>query len=181
MIKATITRLFIGGGLAIIAGAIVAVIAIGIAMANDIFVVNGPDVVGVRGSALAIALLGLAVVGAVAIMAGLIAGLVAWIGALLNTWQLDSKAWFVALLLLGIFNFGFFAMIAFLVAGPDGTTDARLQKARPPERHRHDRHGRGPEADGRQDRVGHRRHQRHRQGHRDRSCLDGSARGHHRS
>ena len=84
MIKATITRLFIGGALAIITGAIVAVIAIGIAMANDIFVMNGPDVVAVRGSALAISLLGLAVVGAVAIMAGLIAGLVAWIGALLR-------------------------------------------------------------------------------------------------
>ena len=91
MIKATVTRLFIGGGLAIIAGAIVAVIAIGIAMANDVFVMNGPDVVGVRGSALAISLLGLAVVGAVAMMAGLIAGLVAWIGALLNTWQLDEQ------------------------------------------------------------------------------------------
>ena len=65
-------------------------------------------------------------------MAGLIAGLVAWIGALLNTWQLDSKAWFVALLLLGIFNFGFFAMIAFLAAGPDGTTDARLQEGAGP-------------------------------------------------
>ena len=65
-------------------------------------------------------------------MAGLIAGLVAWIGALLNTWQLDSKAWFVALLLLGIFNFGFFAMIAFLAAGPDGTTEARLQETQAP-------------------------------------------------
>ena len=132
MIKATITRLFIGGGLAIVAGAVVAVIAIGIAMANDIFVMNGPDVVGVRGSSLAFSLLGLAIVGTVAIMAGLIAGLVAWIGALLNTWQLDSKAWFVALLLLGIFNFGFFAMIAFLAVGPDGMSDAQLQKAQAP-------------------------------------------------
>jgi len=124
MTKATITRLFIGGGLAIVAGAIVAVFAIGIAMANDVFVMDGADVVGFSGGGLAFSLLGLAVVGSLAIMGGLIAGLVAWIGALMNTWQLDSKAWFVALLLLGIFNFGFFAMIAFLVAGPDGTTDA---------------------------------------------------------
>ena len=43
-----------------------------------------------------------------------------WIGALLNTSQLESKTWFLALLLLGIFNFGFFAMIAYLIAGPDG-------------------------------------------------------------
>jgi hypothetical protein len=132
MIKTTITRLFIGGGLAIVAGAIVALIAIGIAMANDVFVMNGPDVVGLRGGALAFCLLGLAIVGTVAIVAGLIAGLVAWIGALLNTWQLDSKAWFVALLVLGIFNFGFFAMIAFLLAGPDGATDPALRKTQAP-------------------------------------------------
>ena len=61
----------------------------------------------------------------------LIAGFIAWIGALLNTWQLESKAWFVALVLPGIFNFGFIAMIVFLAAGPDGTTDARLRRRRP--------------------------------------------------
>ena len=50
-----------------------------------------------------------------------------WIGALLNTWRLESKTWFAVLLLLGIFNFGFFAMIAYLIAGPDGTaSSARL-------------------------------------------------------
>jgi hypothetical protein len=132
MIKATITRLFIGGGLAIVTGAIVAVIAIGIAIANDVFVIDGPDVVGVKGGALAVSLLGVAIVGSFAVMGGLIAGLVSWIGALMNTWQLDSKAWFMALLLLGIFNFGFFAMIAFLVAGPDGTSDPQLGKAQAP-------------------------------------------------
>ena len=111
MNKATITRLFIGGGLALIAGAIVAVLAIWIAMANDVFIMNGPEVVAVRGGALSVFLLGLAIVGAFVVTGGLIAGLVAWIGALMNTWQLDSKSWFVALLLLGIFNFGFFAII----------------------------------------------------------------------
>jgi hypothetical protein len=128
MSKATVTRLFIGGGLALIAGAVLAIAAVWIAIANDVFVMNGSDVVGIRGSALAFSLLGLAIVGSLAMMGGLIAGLVAWIGALLNTWQLDSKAWFIALLLLGIFNFGFFAMIAFLVAGPDGASDAALRK-----------------------------------------------------
>ena len=52
-----------------------------------------------------------------------------WIGALLNTSQLESKAWFLALLLLGIFNFGFFAMIAYLIAGPDGTSAATSHRA----------------------------------------------------
>lgn len=129
MTKATVTRLFIGGGLAIIAGAILAIAAVWIAMANDVFVMNGPDVVGLRGSGLAASMLGLAVVGALAIMGGLIAGLVAWIGALLNTWQLESKAWFIALLVLGIFNFGFFAMVGYLLGGPDGASDAALRGA----------------------------------------------------
>ena len=124
MTKATVARFFIGGGLAIIAGAILAIAAVWIAIANDVFVMNGPDIVGLRGSGLAGSMLGLAVVGALAMMGGLIAGLVAWIGALLNTWQLESKAWFIGLLLLGIFNFGIFGMIAYVVAGPDGTAKA---------------------------------------------------------
>ncbi len=57
-------------------------------------------------------------------LGGLIVGFVSWIGALLNTAKLERKKWFVGLLLLGIFNFGFFAMIAYLIAGPDGATDA---------------------------------------------------------
>ena len=121
MTKATVTRLFIGSIVAAGAGAIFAILAVGLAYANDLFVMSGPDVVGVRGGPLALSLLGLGIVGALAIAGGLIAGLVSWIGALLNTWQRESKGWFVGLLLLGIFNFGFFAMIAYVIAGPDGT------------------------------------------------------------
>ena len=122
MSKATVTRLFIGGGLAVIAGAILAMLAVSVAVANDAFVMNGPDIVGLRGSAISWLMLPLGVVGGLAFVGGLAAGLVAWIGALLNSWQLDSKPWFVILLLLGIFNLGFFAMVAYLVVGPDGTT-----------------------------------------------------------
>jgi hypothetical protein len=129
MSKATVTKLFIGGGLAIIAGAILAIAAVWFAIANNVFVMNGSDIVGLRGNSLAWTLFGLGIVGALAIMGGLIAGLVSWIGALLNTWQLESKAWFIGLLLLGIFNFGFFAMVAFIVAGPDGPADAAVRKA----------------------------------------------------
>lgn len=120
MSKATVTKLFIGAGLAIIAGAILAILAVWIANANDVFVMNGRDIVGLRGSALTWFMAPFGIVGGLAILGGLVAGLVAWIGALLNTWQLESKTWFAGLLLLGIFNFGFFAMVAFLVAGPVG-------------------------------------------------------------
>jgi hypothetical protein len=40
------------------------------------------------------------------------------------TSQLESKTWFLALLVLGIFNFGFFAMIVYLIAGPDSSATA---------------------------------------------------------
>ena len=124
MSKTSVTRLFIGGGIAIVAGAIVAIAAVWVAIANDVFVMNGPDIVGLSGGAVAWSLLGLGAVGGVAIIGGFIAGLVAWIGALLNTWQLESKSWFAGLLVLGIFNVGFFAMIAYLIAGPDTTATA---------------------------------------------------------
>ena len=121
MSKSTITRLFIGSGVAIVAGAILAIAAVRLAFANDAFVMNGSDIVGLRGSPLAWTGLGLGLVGLTAVVAGVIGGLVSWIGALTNTWQLDSKTWFAVLLLLGIFNLGFFAMVAYLLAAPDGT------------------------------------------------------------
>jgi hypothetical protein len=132
MSKATVTKLFIGGVVAVIAGAIVAITAVWLAIANGVFVMSGPDVVGVHGSALAWPLLGLGLVGGLALMGGLIAGLISWIGALLNTSQLDSKRWFIGLLLLGVFNFGFFAMIAYVIVGPDGTTRAAASPAQAP-------------------------------------------------
>ena len=59
-----------------------------------------------------------------AITGGAIAGLVSWIGALLNTAQLEDKTWFVLLLVLGLFSFGVLAMIAYVLAGPDGTRES---------------------------------------------------------
>jgi hypothetical protein len=129
MSKTTVTRLFIGSIVAAGAGAILLIIAVGLALANNLFIMSGPDVVGVQGSPLALALFALGIAGSVAIVGGMIGGLVSWIGALLNTAQLDSKAWFLGLLLLGIFNFGFFAMIAYVLAGPDGTKTAPVHRS----------------------------------------------------
>jgi hypothetical protein len=126
MLKTTITRLFIGGTLAAISGAVLAIAAVWIAVANDVFVMNGPDIVGINGSALAWSLLVIGVAGAVALVAGFIVSFVSWIGALLNTAQLDRKTWFIGLLLLGIFNLGLLAMIAYVLAGPDGTRGPRM-------------------------------------------------------
>jgi len=132
MSKATVTRLFIGSLISLFAGAVVTVGSIALAIANDVFVMNGSNIAAIEGGAFAWTLIGLAVVGVLAIIGGLIGGLVSWIGALLNTWQVESKAWFVGLLLLGIFNFGCFAMIAYVIAGPDGKDPAGTRAAQAP-------------------------------------------------
>ena len=132
MTKATVKRLFIGSVIAAAAGTIVAISAVWLAIANDVFVMNGQDIVGIQGSALSWILFAFGSVGALAFTGGLIGGLVSWIGALLNTSQVESKKWFLALLLLGIFNFGFFAMIAYLIVGPDGTSAAAPHRAQVP-------------------------------------------------
>ena len=132
MTKSTVTRLFVGSIIAVGAGAIVAIAAVWLAIANGVFEMSGPDVVGIQSSALAWSLLGLGIAGCLTMMGGIVGGLVSWIGALLNTAQLDSKAWFLGLLLLGIFNFGFFAMIAYVIAGPDGTIATSAHRVQAP-------------------------------------------------
>jgi hypothetical protein len=120
MSKVTVTRLFIAGIVAVVAGLMLALAAVVAALAGGGIVIGGPAVVEVNGGPLSWALVGL-VIALVAITGGAIAGLVSWIGALLNTMQLDDKTWFVLLLVLGVFRFGFVAMIAYVLAGPDGT------------------------------------------------------------
>lgn len=121
MSKATVTRVFLGSVAAVVAGAVLAFAAVWIAFANGAFVMSGPDVIGVQSTPYAWTIVGLGVVAALAMIAGFIGGLVSWIGALLNTAQLEDKTWFIVLLVLGLFSFGLVAMIAYVIAGPDGT------------------------------------------------------------
>ncbi len=130
MHKTTVSRLFLGGALAVIAGAVLTIAAIWIAIANDVFVMNGPDIVGLNGSPLGWSLLVIAFAGALAVTAGFVVGFVSWVGALLNTARLARKTWFIGLLLLGIFNLGVLAMIAYVLAGPDGETGSAVGGAR---------------------------------------------------
>jgi hypothetical protein len=120
MSKTLVTRLFLGGVVAIVAGAVVGVIAVLASLGNGAVTVGGPTVVTVNGPAFAWMLIWL-VIATVAVAGGAIAALVSWIGALLNTAQLDDKTWYVLLLVLGVFSFGFLAMFVYVIAGPDGT------------------------------------------------------------
>ena len=132
MNKRTVTRVFLGSVTAVIAGAILAFAAVWIAYANGAFVMRGPDVIGVQATPMAWMIVGLGGLAAVAMIAGFVGGLVAWIGALLNTSQLQDKTWFVLLLVLGLFSFGLVAMIAYLIGGPDGTGDAAQRPSHEP-------------------------------------------------
>jgi hypothetical protein len=131
MSKSTVTRLFIGSVVAVVAGLVLGFAAVIAAYGNGGFVMDGPDVVGVDGSAFTWTMIGLAVVGVIAVIGGAIVGLVSWIGALLNTALLPDRTWFVLLLVLGLVSFGFVAMIAYVIGGPDGT---RLAAERPVQR-----------------------------------------------
>jgi phage shock protein PspC (stress-responsive transcriptional regulator) len=132
MTKANVTKIFLAGVLAAIAGGIVVLVTGGIAYTNDVFIMNGQEVVGLRSGPLTWTLLGVGLVGALAMAAGAIAGLIAWIGALLNVSQLESKIWFVVLLLLGLTNFGILGMIAYIIAGPDGSNRAAVRQVPAP-------------------------------------------------
>jgi hypothetical protein len=119
--KPTIVRLFMAAVVAGVAGGILLTVALLVAFANNVFIMSGPDVVGLRSSTLGWSMIGLSIVGGLVMMGGLVAGLVSWIGALLNTAQLVDKTWFVLLLVLGLLSFGLVAMIAYVIGGPDGT------------------------------------------------------------
>jgi hypothetical protein len=121
MSKESVTRLFLGAIVAVGVGLVLGFAALWAALASDAIDVGGDHVIDVNGGSGAWIALGLVIVGAVAILVGTIAAVVSWIAALLDTWQLEEKTWFASLLAAGLLGFGVLAMIAYVVAGPDGT------------------------------------------------------------
>lgn len=128
MSKKNVTRLFVGAIVAAGAGLVLGFAALLAALASDAIDVGGNDVIDVNGGAGAWTALGLIIVAGAAIVVGIVAAVVSWIGALLNTWRLEDKTWFALLLALGLLDFGVVAMIAYVIAGPDGT---KQSEARP--------------------------------------------------
>ena len=121
MSKTNVTRLFLGAIVAVAAGLILAIAALATALATDAIDVGGGDYIDVNGGSGAWTALALVIVGTLAVLGGTVAAVLSWIAALLNTWQLEDKLWFASLLVLGLLGFGVFAMVAYVVAGPDGT------------------------------------------------------------
>lgn len=124
MSKKDIARLFVGATVAVVAGVALGIAALWAALASDAIDLGGSDYIDVNGGSGAWTALALVIVGLLVMLGGTIAAVVSWIGALLNTWQLEDKLWFGALLAGGLLGVGVIAMIAYVVAGPDGTTQS---------------------------------------------------------
>jgi len=117
MSKSTITVVFIGAVLAAVTGLVIACAAVVTALAAGAVTLGGPNVVSVDGPALGGMLVWL-VVSAIAFGIASLGTLAAWIGALVNTYRLEDKTWFAAILVLGLLSIGWVATAAYLVAGP---------------------------------------------------------------
>ena len=129
MTKSMITKVWIGGLAAFAAGVVVAMVGVflmlgyggtftQIAGTNDYNFV--PNMSGFFWGTV-----GLIVAGGVIGLVGSIVQFAAWIGGLVNSYALPSKSWFLVLLLGGLLSFffapiGFVAMIAYVIAAPDG-------------------------------------------------------------
>jgi len=107
MSKSTITRLFVAAAVAFAVGAVLVLTAIWTAISSDV--------------AMTVVLVA---AGSLAMIAGTVAAVVSWIGALLNTWQLEDKTWFASLVGLTLVGLAVPGMFAYVVAGPDGTHPA---------------------------------------------------------
>ncbi|HSU35447.1 MAG TPA: hypothetical protein VLJ88_07290 [Propionibacteriaceae bacterium] len=114
------------------AGAVVLGVAAAVAFGNDVFVMDGPDVVGINAGSLGWALIALMGLAALVLALATIAQVVAWIGTVLNTAARPDKTWFVFLLVLGLFGFGFVATLIYVVADLDKTPQAPIEAAKNP-------------------------------------------------
>lgn len=122
MSKPTIVRLFLASVVAAVAATVLLLVTVGLAVANDVLVMDGPDVVGVRSGSFGWVMITLAVLAVLVLLGAAVAQFVAWLGAVMNTSRLPDKTWFVILLVTGLLSFGFVAMIVYVLAGPDGTS-----------------------------------------------------------
>jgi hypothetical protein len=120
MSKPVITRLFVGALLTLVIGVLIAVAAALVAIADGVISIGGTNGVTVRTDALA-GMVTWVFLASIVILAGSLAAIASWIGALLNTVRLADKTWFIVLLVLGLASFGWLAMLAYVFAGPDSS------------------------------------------------------------
>ncbi len=120
MSRTTITRLFGAAIAAVAAGIVIGIAAVVAGLANGAVVLGGPQVMTLNGSAIAWTI-GALVVASLIFAAGTVAAIACWVGALLETARLGDRTWFAVLLVLGLVSLGWVAMIAYVMAGADGS------------------------------------------------------------
>ena len=142
MTKSTITRTWVGGLAVFAAGIVASLIGVFLMLAyGGTFTQLAdstkydftPNMNGFFWVAVGLIAIG----GLIAFLGGIVQ-LAAWIGACFNSYLLPSKAWFAVLLLGGLLSFffaplGFAAMLAYVIAGEDGSTYAERHPAMPPQ------------------------------------------------
>ena len=138
MRKSTVTRVWLIGLVAMLAGFVIAGVSLGLMLANGgtyTHAVSGngydftPTLNGYFWTTVSFI-----VVGGVLALAGGVTQLVAWVGALVNTYPLADRTWFIVLLVGGLIGLAIglaqpAVMIAYIIAGPDG---AEAQREAPP-------------------------------------------------
>jgi len=87
--------LFFGSLIALVAGAVMLGVAGALAIGNGVFVMDGPDVVGINAGSLGWTLIGLMGLAGLVLTLAAVAQVVAWIGTVLNTATRPDKTWFV--------------------------------------------------------------------------------------
>jgi hypothetical protein len=136
MTKSMITKTWIGGLACFAAGIVVAMVGVFLMLAyggtfTQVAGTNNYDFVPDMNGFFGVTVL-LIVAGGILGLLGSVVQLVAWIGGLFNSYALPTKGWFLVLLLGGLLSFafapiGFAAMIAYVIAAPDGMPFRQLQ------------------------------------------------------
>lgn len=134
MTKSAITKTWIAGVIVLAAGLLVGGVSLGLMLAYGGHFTpaasgNGYDFIPTT-DGFFWTMVGLMIAGFTVAAAGGIVQLVAWVGALVNTYPIQDKTWFVVLLAGGLIGLafalvGFAVMVAYIIAGPDGIAVAR--------------------------------------------------------
>jgi hypothetical protein len=121
MTRSTIIRLFVGSLIGAGVGTALFVIAAAVGIGDELLIMNGPDVVGIRPGALSTTMIVTAGMASLLWMAATVAVVVAWVGAIINTANLPSKTWLAIELVLGLLGLPFVAVLAYVAGRPEAT------------------------------------------------------------
>ena len=121
MTRSTILRLFVGSLIAAVVGSALFTLAAALGLGNEVLIMSGPDVVGLRPGALSATMIVTAGAALLLWTGATVAILVAWVGAIINTANLPSKTWLVIELVIGLLGLPFVAVLAYVVGRPEET------------------------------------------------------------